>query len=183
MRQEKDQEKQRIEKMQIFNFIKDRIIRELIINRKVGAYIREREQSRAVGVDDNAASFNTEQLNRWANAQSKYAGYGFGNRSNSNSTGNFKDLQGAKSRFYNGRKVMTHENSNDGLDGDDMSSPLLYGEPDKFGVKVNMNSIRQANNFRNTVAESGGGNPQIFIKDDKGDIIPHTKSVKPVKSR
>lgn len=44
MKSEKESEKQRIEKMQIYNFIKDTIVRGLIINRKLAKCIRDIEE-------------------------------------------------------------------------------------------------------------------------------------------
>eukprot|EP00347_Sterkiella_histriomuscorum_P008402 403345231 len=172
LKMEKDQEKHRVEKLQIFNFIRDRIVRELLINRKMGKYIREREagmKPEDINIDGDGiqGSFKDD----YANAQSRYAQY---NKSNGSSTlGVWKDNQNGKSKFASphNRRVLTHENSQDNHDNDDIS-PLIYGDPDRFGVNVN----KKLNPFRNTINE----NPQIFIKDDNGQVIvsPRRNSVK-----
>ena len=45
MKLEKELERQRIEKLQIFNFVRDTIVRGLLINRKLAAALRELEEA------------------------------------------------------------------------------------------------------------------------------------------
>lgn len=61
LKMEKDKERMRIEKVQVYNFIKDVIIKGIIINKNIGRYLREKE---GIGISHKYSFLDNSEMPR-----------------------------------------------------------------------------------------------------------------------